>query len=585
MNKKHKLSLITVMAMLGVGGIIAPNSFADAPDCSAVTTENMLATCVETNTPATLGGDIELSKSFVIKGGYNLTIDMNEHKIIQQADSVAFEVRKGTLSLEGHGTVERIGDNPDDTHATIRIYGETTAQESPTSILSVGEGITISNNNDAGIYVEDNDNNSYYGIKVDFAGNISALQGIVISKNINITDGMPLINIKDNAKISATEHAIIADGFADWKINRATISGSTGIALVQGQFYIDGAKVTASGDNNADIYPNGPIVKMPNTGAAIQIQATKDLTDKSSFYVRNGSFTSEKGFAIAEYSANMNSNTTSLKDFKIYTGTLHGSEEVDGSVINSTTGAFPWFFSDGRMMESGSYSFEDTMERYDQHKMTVERYGEVDGLEALYNDPELFGYYLFFPAYRDSLYLQEPEEEALANSDYKDSHVAKIFDLSIFAFLGQDPDPTPGMTPIHDQITDTGEDTPISFTMPLPEVEAVEDGYIREYYILNFHLVDPRTGEYKVEKFPVELSEDGTSFTFETHKFSTFALAYKDTNLTPEPTPENPTVPDTGFGVNNETGEKNVASTLGLFMLAGSAITTYAGVKLYRKNH
>ena len=118
------------------------------------------------------------------------------------------------------------------------------------------------------------------------------------------------------------------------------------------------------------------------------------------------------------------------------------------------------------------------------------------------------------------------------------------------------------MTPIHDQITDTGEDTPISFTMPLPEVEAVEDGYIREYYILNFHLVDPRTGEYKVEKFPVELSEDGTSFTFETHKFSTFALAYKDTNLTPEPTPENPTVPDTGFGVNNETGEKIVASTL-----------------------
>ena len=55
---------------------------------------------------------------------------------------------------------------------------------------------------------------------------------------------------------------------------------------------------------------------------------------------------------------------------------------------------------------------------------------------------------------------------------------------SIFAFLDQDPDPIPGMTPIHDQITDTGEDTPISFTMPLPEVEAVKDGYIREYYSL-----------------------------------------------------------------------------------------------------
>lgn len=67
---------------------------------------------------------------------------------------------------------------------------------------------------------------------------------------------------------------------------------------------------------------------------------------------------------------------------------------------------------------------------------------------------------------------------------FKDSHIAKIFDLSIFAFLDQDPDPIPGMTPIHDQITDTGEDTPISFTMSLPEVEAVKDGYIREYYSL-----------------------------------------------------------------------------------------------------
>ena len=62
-------------------------------------------------------------------------------------------------------------------------------------------------------------------------------------------------------------------------------------------------------------------------------------------------------------------------------------------------------------------------------------------------------------------------------------------------------------------------------------------------------------------------------------------IAYKDTDLTPEPTPENPTVPDTGFGVNNETGEKIVASALGLFMLVGSTITTYVGIKLYRKNH
>lgn len=540
--KKHKIGAIASVGALALGAFayISP-AYADAPDCSAVDTQVMLNTCIDGNIPITLGGDISLTSNIVVKGGHRAMIDLNGHDIIREGNSVAFQVRKGILVLEGTGNIKRIGQDSTNSRATIRIYGETTAQDFPTSILSVGPNVSIINNDDAAIYIEDNEDGSQYGIQVDFAGSASGTEGIVVSKNINITDGMPLINVADGANIDAENHAIVAEGFADWNIGRATLQADTGIALVQGRFYIDDATVTASGVDNSQIVPNS-IVKMPNTGAAIQIQSTLGKTDKSSFYVRSGHFSSENGYAIAEYAANDSSKAITLKDLKIYTGNLHGSSDIAGnSIATSTTGALFWYHGDGRMMEAGSYGIEDNPDLYDPHNMTVVRYANsIDGIEGIYADERYDFVEEIFPVYTPFASIDEYEEEALRKSEYKNSNIINAAMIRLFLFE-KDFEPVemaPGTSKPYTIPTDTGEDHPITFNMPFPEIDGVKDGYIRQYYMLNFHQTDISTGEYEIEKLPIEFSEDGKSYSFSTHKFSTFALAYEDIEI--------PHVPDSG---------------------------------------
>lgn len=65
----------------------------------------------------------------------------------------------------------------------------------------------------------------------------------------------------------------------------------------------------------------------------------------------------------------------------------------------------------------------------------------------------------------------------------------------------------------------------IQLIVTLPEdLQKVEDGYDRTYYIIREH-------GGKVETLEATLSEDGTYLTFESDKFSTFALAYLDKKI------------------------------------------------------
>jgi hypothetical protein len=65
----------------------------------------------------------------------------------------------------------------------------------------------------------------------------------------------------------------------------------------------------------------------------------------------------------------------------------------------------------------------------------------------------------------------------------------------------------------------------IELTVALPEnLQGAEEGYTRTYYIVRQH-------EGKTEILNTTLSEDGTYLTFESDKFSTYALAYEDTKV------------------------------------------------------
>lgn len=115
------------------------------------------------------------------------------------------------------------------------------------------------------------------------------------------------------------------------------------------------------------------------------------------------------------------------------------------------------------------------------------------------------------------------EEEANKNS--KDIKVATYFNIDILV-KNADTDTEIG------KLTDLTDK--IAITILLPEnLRNSANGYAREYYIVREH-----NGETELIK--ATLSEDGNYITFETDRFSTYALAYKDVKV------ENVKNPSTG---------------------------------------
>lgn len=73
----------------------------------------------------------------------------------------------------------------------------------------------------------------------------------------------------------------------------------------------------------------------------------------------------------------------------------------------------------------------------------------------------------------------------------------------------------------------------IELSVVLPEeLQKVEEGYTRSYYIIREH-----EGQIHIIR-DVKVSQDGNSISFETDEFSTYALAYEDTQIVNEEVPE-----------------------------------------------
>ena len=127
----------------------------------------------------------------------------------------------------------------------------------------------------------------------------------------------------------------------------------------------------------------------------------------------------------------------------------------------------------------------------------------------------------------------------------------EYFDISVFkeiSISGQ----SQGATSIHELTT------PLKLTIGVPKsFPAVADGYKRTYVVLRLH-------DGSVTVLPTTLNADGT-LSFETDKFSTYALAYTDTKkeevTTETPTTETPTTEAPTTKVDTPTTEAPKADT------------------------
>lgn len=588
--KKQFFGAVAFVTALGAGFLNFDQTFA-ATDCSNISTQANFQTCLNNKENITLTADITTNNTLE----YNqvdgdVTIDLNGHNVVNTTGSTygVIFVKAGKLTLTGNG---KIGSTSENTNA-LRITGSSNKTASDYSVVTVGEGVSLeTGNGEYGIRISSvSGNTNPHGIKLNFGGKITAGGGIRISeKVINDQDGHPAeINILDGAKITATNnHAILALGHGNWNFGAAELKGVSGIGFKGGNFYFSGTNVVAIGNNNPT--PALHSDSMENTGAAIQIDSVAGVTDEGEFYVHSGTFTSEKGYAIVENAINQASKATTVGKFTVHTGTFHGSQDFDDSVVTSSTGAFFWFHGDGCLLEDGSYVLELDYDTDYEHTMTVERYADVSGLDAIYADPAYEDLDRLLPVYFPLASLSDGEVEALASSEFAGSVAIRSFDLSLRMFLDEVAAPEPHMSRLFYPVGDTGEEYPVTFKMRFPEIDGVKNGYTREYYVLDFHLIDQRTGEYEIEKLPVEISEDGKTFTFSTRKFSTFALAYEDTAI---PAPANEEegeveAPKTGFETNSEALTEKISSStssLGLTVAVVAVLSAcFVGIKKLQK--
>lgn len=487
--KKQILSFVVAVTAVGFGNAaFVLQTSAEAPDCSAVSDQTRLITCIDANENITLGSNINLDKTIVIKGGHSITIDLAGHNITRGGDSTAFQLRYGKLAIDGNGIIEGNSIDTGESHATIRIYGSTEVQDSSYSSLIIGENVILINNNDAAIGIDANGAGAFHGIDVVFKGKAVGKYGIRVATDVAGRDDIPNITIADGAEIDAETgietdapgQAIRAEGWANWSIGKAKITGDTGIALRAGRFYLNGPTVTATGpdeayihhysiDKTGDTYCEAEICeKLPGSGAALQIQeaqtSTKGGLNDIEIYANGGTFESKHGYAISEYKEREeNPNpailTDTIKTFEIVDGdfiafTAATPEEIDflknyaRYTMVMATDDFLWHYGDGRMCADGSASVKSYDEDWLRTHFEVHPFAKIDGLDAIYaNVPwieRLLVDYVHFSGPYDQYDFDDAENVALdiyaesKGMEYEDIKFTNLYDLALYRFEKDD---------------------------------------------------------------------------------------------------------------------------------------------------
>ena len=243
--------------------------------------------------------DVEVSATIAINK--DLTLNLNGKNVTFLNSKTNFEVKGGKLTVTGAGKiVEKVP-----YYAPIYIIGSTNEADTDYSVVTIGKDVVLEGW--AGIFVRETASNTAYGVKVTFNGTINNKpdgddkgHGIYINGNIQHTKNAPVINIGDTAVINSQGTGIYAAGYAIWNIGKAKISGvECGLGIKSGVFNIDGATITATGEDTTPTagYSNG----INPSGAAIQIEANKAYAGKIELNIKSGTFTSEKGIAVYEY--------------------------------------------------------------------------------------------------------------------------------------------------------------------------------------------------------------------------------------------------------------------------------------------
>lgn len=167
-----------------------------------------------------LVSNVKLSDSLVIDKVVNL--NLNGYNVM--APSLVFQVQSGKFNVIGNDTIKEL----DPYYGAILVKGSADSSSDNYSVVTVGKDVILEGW--SGIFV-DHVNNSAYGIIVNFAGKINAVNdknvgsgvGIYINGNIKHQDHVMVVNVLDNAEIRSSGNGIYIAGSSTFNIGKAYI--------------------------------------------------------------------------------------------------------------------------------------------------------------------------------------------------------------------------------------------------------------------------------------------------------------------------------------------------------------------------
>ena len=554
MKKFKRLVLTTLLLVI----ILVPTK-TSALEFTEVKDAEALISALEEGKNIKLTSDIlNVDKTLLINK--EITIDLNGNNISFTKNN-SFEVIGGNLTLTGKGTVKE--EVP--YYGAVMLRGSANKDDINYSTLTVEKDVTLEGWSP--IFINQlngvNKVRDSYGVTVNLYGTLNGVadstgdrgHGIYVNGNIQHKENYPVINIYDGAKITTPGDGIYAAGYAKWNIEGATINGAIGIGAKSGIFNLKNVYIKATDPYMDPKYWGNGIY---SNGAAIQIESNNGYAGAIEITIDGGKYESVNAYAIHHYLASKNGESVnnSLENLTIKNGTFIGGKDniaidvVAGEKIAITGGTYSSsvakYITDEYVESKLENNYVvakkevtvdtpsiDITKPVEEVTVGVKENKDLnDTLKEALKDSKIDVSDINATILVEIINQKEtevPEEASKSINDLtKENSNIKLlsfFDITLAVKNNITGEALGNLTELNKKIT---------FNMALPEnIAKVEEGYTRKYYVVRYH-------DGKSEVIPATV--DGNIITFESDKFSTYALAYEDTKNS---SIENPPTSDT----------------------------------------
>lgn len=477
MKKFLTLTIIAIIALIGLSVSV-----------SAATAEEFLTDIAD----GKMSSDVELTEKVVIEK--DTTLDLNG-KTLTMTEKASISVQKGELTVK-NGTVVAAG------------YAFRVEASEGKAILNIESDVKATAR-DCAVFIKNQ------GSVLNTKGNLLSTGGFATISGVgNAGEGGVTVNITGGSVTHKTMAAVYFPNTKVLNISGGIIEGATAVYHKSGKLNITGGELIGTGAKVDYKYSGNGCIE---TGDALVIEACNYPGGVPAVSITDGIFTSENNKAVGYYKQ---TEDYKLADEKFITGGEFNqdvSEYVPAGYITIETAAdlglhkvklnTPHGTQDAINTPDGNFEMLLVSEEFDGQLDSIFEQ-EIEKNEAL-KKALLDGKLVNINVQMNKVEEEDVNEDELKamKEAAKEGKFVKFYDITLQMIANQ----------TEDLGTISELSNKLTFKVLVPD-ELVKDG--RTFFMYRYH-------DGKVEKITGELDEENY-FTFESDKFSTYALAYED---------------------------------------------------------